>query len=151
MSTQLVKTNKYRNLLGDMFDASTDWFVGLDKTLEELAGKWDTAFEHFHEFPTSTVNRIDETHYVIDVDVAEFEKADLTVKVHGDELFIDGQKTVTEVKDGAEETVTKSLHQRFLLSELLEITDVKLEAGALRISLEALKPIEPPDRILEIH
>jgi HSP20 family molecular chaperone IbpA len=151
MSTQLVKTNRYRNLLEDMFEASTDWFVGFDKTLEELADKWDSAFEHFHEFPISTVNRVDDNHYVIDIDVADFEKSDLTVKIHGDELFVDGHKSSTVKSDGTDETVTKSLHQRFLLSDFLEIKDVKLDQGTLRISLEALTPLEPADRILEIH
>ena len=74
MSTQLVKTNRFRDLFDAMFDASADWFVGVDKTLDELAEKWDSAFEHFHEFPASTVTRVDDQHYTIDLEVEGFAK-----------------------------------------------------------------------------
>ena len=151
MSTQLVKTNRYRNLLDDMFEAGTDWFVGFDKTLDGLAEKWDSAMEHFHEFPASKVSRVDDTHYVIDVNVEDFDKSELNVKLRGDELLIDGEKTVISSKDGVDESVTKSLHQRFLLSERLEITDASLADGSLKISLACQAPTEIHERKLEIH
>lgn len=151
MSTQLVKTNRYRNLLDDMFDAGTDWFVGFDKTLDALADKWDSAMEHFHEFPASTVKRLDDKHYVIDIAVADFDKSDLTVTVRGDELLIDGQKTVISSKDGVDESTTKSLHQRFLLSDRLEVSDATLKDGSLKISLEGVEPVEASEKKLEIH
>ncbi len=151
MSTQLVKTNRYRNLLDDMFEAGTDWFVGFDKTLDGLAEKWDSAMEHFHEFPASKVSRVDDTHYVIDVAVDDFEKSELKVKLRGDELLIDGEKTVISLKDGVDESITKSLHQRFLLSDRLKITDASLKEGSLKISLESKPPVEAAEKMLKIH
>ena len=151
MSTQLVKTNRYRNLLDDMFEAGTDWFVGFDKTLDGLAEKWDSAMEHFHEFPASKVSRVDDTHYVIDVAVDDFDKSELKVKLRGDELLIDGEKTVISSKDGVDESITKSLHQRFLLSDRLKITDASLKDGSLKISLESKAPVEAAEKMLKIH
>lgn len=151
MSTQLVKTNRYRNLLDDMFEAGTDWFVGFDKTLDGLAEKWDSAMEHFHEFPMSKVSQIDDSHYVIDVAVDDFDKSDLKVKIRGDELLIDGEKTVISSKDGVDESITKTLHQRFLLSDRLEITDASLRDGNLKISLESKTPVKAAEKLLEIH
>jgi HSP20 family molecular chaperone IbpA len=151
MSTQLVKTNRYRNLLDDMFEAGTGWFVGFDKTLDGLAEKWDSAMEHFHEFPASKVSRVDDTHYVIDVAVDDFEKSELKVKLRGDELLIDGEKTVISSTDGVDESITKSLHQRFLLSDRLKITDASLKEGSLKISLESKPPVEAAEKMLKIH
>jgi HSP20 family molecular chaperone IbpA len=151
MSTQLVKTNRYRDLFDEMFSAGSDWFVGVDKTLAELSEKWDTAFEHFHEFPTSSVSKIDDNHYAIDVDVKDFEGAELSLRLRGDELLIDGEKKLTSSRDGVEETTTKALHQRFLLADVLEVKDAVIRDGTLHIELACTTPIEAPEKKLEIR
>lgn len=150
MSTQLVKTNRYRDLFDEMFAAGSDWFVGVDKTLAELSEKWDAAFEHFHEFPMSSVTKVDDNHYAIDVDVKDFDKADLQLKIRGDELLIDGEKKMTETVDGVEETTTKALHQRFLLANALEVKEAVVKDGKLHIDLECMTPVVSPEKTVEI-
>ena len=151
MSTQLVKTNRFRDLFDAMFDASADWFVGVDKTLDELAEKWDSAFEHFHEFPASTVTRVDDQHYTIDLEVEGFAKEDLTIKLRGDELLIDGEKKSVSEDDGVEKTRMQSLHQRFLLSDVLEVKDATIKNDVLHITLECMKPAKVEEKLVEIH
>lgn len=150
MSTQLVKTNRYRDLFDEMFAAGSDWFVGVDKTLAELSEKWDAAFEHFHEFPMSSVTKVDGNHYAIDIDVKDFDKSDLSLKVRGDELLIDGEKKLTTTTDGVEEVSTRALHQRFLLADALEVTQATVKDGKLHIDLECAAPMIAPEKTVEI-
>ena len=151
MSTQLVRTNRFRDLFDAMFDASADWFVGVDKTLDELAEKWDSAFEHFHEFPASTVTRVDDQHYTIDLEVEGFAKDDLTITLRGDELLIDGEKKSVSEDDGVEKTRMQTLHQRFLLSDVLEVKDATIKNDVLHITLECMKPVTVEEKHVEIH
>lgn len=151
MSTQLVKTNRFRDLFDAMFDASADWFVGVDKTLDELAEKWDSAFEHFHEFPASTVTRVDDQHYTIDLEVEGFAKEDLTITLRDDELLIDGEKKSVSEDDGVEKTRMQTLHQRFLLSDVLEVKDATIKNDVLHITLECMKPAKVAEKRIEIH
>lgn len=142
MAKTLVRRSNFFEPLERLFDRTTnDWFVGLDRMIEEMSSKWDKALEDFRELPRSAVEKVDEGHYRVTVDVTGFSREDLKVSLVADELRVHGEHK--EELERAEEKTTKqaSFHQSFLIAEGMKVESVKLVEHNLVVELTI--PVKP--------
>lgn len=146
MTSSLLERPRFSQSLRELFDgASRDWFIGVDRMIDEMSRKWDEAMASFNHFPASHVERIDDNHFRIRVHVPGYEKADLEVKiVDEDELVITGRK---ESSSGEREEHS-SFEQRFLLADTAKVDSAKVLDNDLviEVSFQVL-PKAPETRI----
>ena len=142
MAKTLVRRSNFFDPLERLFDRTTnDWFVGLDRMIEEMSAKWDKALEDFRELPRSTVEKVDDGHYRVSVDVAGFTREELKVSLVEDELRVHGEHK-EEKEAGKEKSMKEStFHQSFLIAEGMKVESVKLEGDDLIIELTI--PVKP--------
>lgn len=117
---------------------SHEWFVGLDRMIEQTARKWETALESFHDFPISEVDQIDNDHYVIRVHAPGYDKSELSLHIiNDDELVIAGTTSHGEGSTARR----SSFRQHFLLAETMSVDSARYVDDTLTI--EVSFPKEP--------
>lgn len=99
-------------------------------------------------YPPYNIIKFDDNNYEIEIAVAGFNKAEITVEVDQDQLVIRGQSMTT--RHPAENYIHRGLAARdferaFTLPQYMEVDEVSLTDGILHVKLtlvvpEALKP-----------
>src|SRR4051812_23637525 len=119
-------------------------FVGFDR----LADLLDSAStEAATGYPPYNIERTGENEYRIEIAVAGFKPEDLNIEVKENLLTVQGRKPANEdtrrfLHRGLAE---RNFERRFQLADYVVVSDARLDAGLLQISLkrelpEALKP-----------
>jgi molecular chaperone IbpA len=94
-------------------------------------------------YPPHNIVKYDENHYGIEVAVAGFSKAEITVEVDQDQLTIKGQHgdiendTIQYMHRGI---AARNFEQTFTLAEYMEVKDAEVKDGMLKISIERIVP-----------
>lgn len=147
--------SRYLSPLSELLAEGETWTVGFDKMLDELAERWDTAFEGFNEYPHSNIKKTSADHYRIELDVVGFGKPELKIEVIGDDLIVTGtkeekseEKTDSYLHRGIAE---RSFRQSFMLADYVKVENAKLNNGILEIDLVRNAPEEKKPQAIEIH
>lgn len=149
MGMDLLQRSRFLRPLKSMFDDDVnDWFVGFDKMMDDLATKWDHALDGFSKLPKSIVDQIDEGHYKIEIETPGFAKDQLSVRVIGDQLVVEGVVDEKSEEKDRKEHRHESFVQRFLLAEGMAVDSAKLENGELHIAVTV--PVPPQPGVKEI-
>jgi molecular chaperone IbpA len=173
MANIVKNRSRYLSPLSELLGEGETWTVGFDKMLDELANRWDTAFEGFNEYPHSKIKKTGEDHYRIELDVVGFEKPQLEIEVIGDDLVITGAKEEkfeekadsyqnpgkTEGYLNREKTegylnrgiAARSFRQSFMLADYVKVAKAKLNNGILEIDLVRRVPAEKKPHEIEIQ
>lgn len=139
MSGSLLERPHFLAPLRKIFDDDvTDWFVGFDKMLEDMAHKWDHAFEGFAETPSSRIEKTDERHYRVLVKVPGYAKDEIKVQRIADELVVRGHHETKGEKEKAAREM--SFEQRFYLAEGIHVDAAKLDKDELSIDVSFPEP-----------
>jgi molecular chaperone IbpA len=116
--------------------------IGFDRMFEELARTQEKLTTS--NYPPYNIVRLADTEYAIEVAVAGFEEAELTVEVIDGELVIKG-----EAKERAVENVGNYLHpgiaarnfvRTFALPDDAEVKNATVRNGILRVEVEVFIP-----------
>ncbi|QGG79408.1 Hsp20 family protein [Litorivicinus lipolyticus] len=122
--------------------------VGFDRlaSMLESASRQDVS----SGYPHYNIEITAENSYTISLAVAGFDRAELSLETHRDELLIKGKKALVEDGDTPRNFLHRGIAQRnferkFQLAEHVRVTGANLEHGILHIELvrevpEALKP-----------
>ena len=131
------------------FDVSTlnRSLIGFDTLLEELVGRAN------NNYPPHNVVKYSDDDYEIQIAVTGFAKDNLTVGLDNNHLIVVGAQDVSE----SEECVylhrglaTRDFKVVFPLAEHIEVGDVVIKNGMLRIALTRVVPETLKPRVLEI-
>lgn len=142
MTGTLMERRHFLTPLRSIFsDDVSDWFVGVDRMLEDMAGRWDRAFEHFNEYPMSHVEKTSDGHYRVLVKVPGYDKADLQVQRIDDELVVRGKHEVKDQEDKVERTM--SFEQHFFLAPDITVEAAKFDGGELTVDVAFPEPKAP--------
>lgn len=119
--------------------------IGFDRVFEQIENR---SLGTSNNYPPYNIVKIDDSNYEIELAVAGFSKAEITVEVDQDQLVIRGQSMTTS--HPAENYIHRGLAARdferaFTLPQYMEVGDVQLTNGILHVKLtliipEALKP-----------
>lgn len=147
----LVKSNRFLEPFRDLFDDDVaDWFLGFDHAVERWTDQWDRIFRSNHEYPKTHVDRISDHEYEIRMDVPGFEKKDLEIKMVGDELVIEGQRSEERKEGEGTAERRESFRQSFFMSDDMKVTHAKLENGRLVVDLKCPPPPVLPETKIPI-
>lgn len=144
MTGAMMKRRFFPPLRGIFDDGVTDWFVGVDKVLDDMAARWDHAFASFHDFPSAEIEKIDDTHYRVALKVPGYGRDEITVQRIDDELVIKGEHK-EQTEGGANNT---SFEQHLYLARDLKVEEAKLDADEVRIIVSF--PKEPQSAVEDI-
>jgi molecular chaperone IbpA len=103
-------------------------------------------------YPPHNIVKYDDTHYGIEVAVAGFSKAEITVEVDQDQLTIRGKQSV----DSDEKTylhrglAARDFEQTFTLAEYMNVTGAEVTDGMLKIGIERIIPEALKPRLIEV-
>lgn len=131
-----------------LFHPSLIGFDRLSAVLNELNSRGTFT----PSYPPYNVVKIDENHYIIEMAVAGFSKNQLSVEIQENTL------TVT-AKNEDSSTTTEYVHRgiggraflrKFTLMDYLEVRNVTLKDGMLKIELERVIPEALKPRVIEI-
>lgn len=151
MAKTLVRRSHFFEPLERLFDRTTnDWFIGLDRMIEDMSSKWDRAIDEFRELPHSHVEKVDGNHYRVVVEAAGFTREDLKVSLSGDELRIEGhhKEQVSDKESKSEKS--SDFTQAFLLADGMQVDQVRMEGEQLFIDLSLAKSPEPEVKTFDI-
>ncbi len=148
MTQSLIARHRFLEPLHDLLGADVrDWFVGVDRMIDEMSAKWEDALAGFNGAVHSSIDRVDDTHYRVTVTVPGYAKEDLTVKiVDEDELVISGTRESTE-KD---EERKANFEQRYLLAEHMHVDGAAFADGTLTIDVSFPEPPRAEETLVTI-
>lgn len=142
----LVKTNRFLEPFRDLFDEDvSDWFVGFDHAVQRWTDQWDRIVNNFQESPKTHVERVSDHEYKIRMDLPGWEKKDLEIKMVGDELVIEGERSEERTTGEERGEKRQSFRQSFYLSDDMKVEHAKLENGRLMVDLRCPPPPKPPE------
>lgn len=134
MAGTMMERRHFLTPLRSIFnDDVSDWFVGFDTMLEEMAKKWDHALEGFQDSLVSYVDKQDDRHYRVTMKVPGYAKEELKVERDQDELVIRGHHEMKGDKEKAVREMT--FEQRFYLAQGMHVDAAKLEKDELVIDV----------------
>ncbi len=132
MAGSMMEERHFLAPLRGIFDEDVrGWFVGFDKMMEDMAKRWDHAFEYFNQMPTSRIEKTDERHYKVLLKVPGYAKDEITVQREQDELVVRGHHTMKGDKEKAADD--RSFEQRFYLAPGIHVDGAKLVKDDLTV------------------
>lgn len=151
MAKTLVRRSHFFEPLERLFDRTTnDWFVGLDRMIEDMSTRWDRAIDEFRELPHSHVEKIDPQHYRVLVDAAGYTRAELKVSLIGDELRVEGSHREESSTKETKSEERAEFTQSFLIADGMTVDKVQMDGEQLVIDLSLPKPPEPEVKSFDI-
>ncbi len=121
--------------------------VGFDRIFN------DRFFEtRTNNYPPYNIVKYGENQYGIEVAVAGFDKAEITVEVDQDQLTVKGEKTKdgTEVEYLHRGLAARDFEQTFTLAEYMNVVGAEVKDGMLKIEIERVIPEALKPRQIEI-
>jgi molecular chaperone IbpA len=124
--------------------------IGFDRIFSDVENRFANTVQT--NYPPYNILKHSENNFEIEIAVAGFEKSDITVEVDQDQLIVRGQRT----KD---EDTSKYLHRglaardferSWTLAEHMEVSEVELTNGILRVKITRIVPEELKPRLIPI-
>jgi len=125
-------------LRGIFDDDVTDWFVGFDKMMEDMAKQWDHVFEGFTDSLSTEIKKTDDRHYQVLMKVPGYAKDEIKVQRIEDELVVKGHHEMKGDKEKAGRAM--DFEQRFFLAKDIHVDTAKLEKDELCIEVSFPEP-----------
>lgn len=146
MSGTLMERRFFTPLRSIFDDDVSDWFVGVDRMLDDMAKRWDHAFAAFNEFPSAKVEKQDDTHYRVVMKVPGYAKDEITVKRIDDELVVKG----AHKENGKAGKKDMTFEQHLFLARDLKVDKAKYDNDELRIDVTFPKAAKPHEELIEL-
>jgi molecular chaperone IbpA len=124
--------------------------IGFDRIFSDVENRYANTVQT--NYPPYNILKHSENNFEIEIAVAGFDKSDITVEVDQDQLIVRGQRT----KD---EDTSKYLHRglaardferSWTLAEHMEVSEVELTNGILRVKITRIVPEELKPRLIPI-
>ena len=128
------------------------FFIGFDEQLNQMSKTKET-IKNQSNYPPYNIKTLDETNYLIEIAVSGFKRNDIEIDLLDQVLTVTG-KSGDDTDTGVyifKGLATRAFTRTFTLAELVEVTDVILEDGLLKIYLEHKKPLPAKSRRLTIN
>lgn len=123
--------------------------IGFDKIFDNFESRFANQINN--NYPPYNIEKVGENLYDIVIAVAGFEKEEVAVEVHQDQLIITGEKSVEQ---GLEPEylhrglALRNFVRRFTLAEHMEVIKAEIRNGLLLVQIERKMPEEKkPKRI----
>lgn len=138
-----------------------DPFVALRPFLQSWTVGFDHQFELLQElqksakattYPPYNIREIEEdVKFEIEMAVAGFSKADISISVKDGNLLVEGGSKTTKEEGYVHKGIAaRSFKQSFVLADYVEVTGAELENGILTIKLERQLPDEKKPKVIKI-
>lgn len=101
-------------------------------------------------YPPYNVIKEDEDTYIVELALAGFDKAELTVTTDNGNLIVKGEKEKKETEYAHKGIATRSFTRSFALGEYMEVTGAEFENGMLSITVERIVPEEKKPKSVKI-
>ena len=136
----MTALQSYRHLL-----PQTVGFDHLFSTLDEMMDLKTTSY------PPYNIKKIDDTNYTIEIEIAGFDKDEITIRVEGDKLTVTGESEekndITYLHKGI---ANRNFTLNYTLSDTVVVGDAQFNNGILSIGLENVIPESKKPRLITI-
>lgn len=124
--------------------------IGFDRIFHNAEARFANSVQT--NYPPYNILKHDENNFEIEIAVAGFEKQDITVEVDQDQLIVRGQRTK---EDDSSKYLHRGLAARdfersWTLAEHMQVNEVELTNGILRVKIIRLIPEELKPRLIPI-
>ena len=102
-------------------------------------------------YPPYNIKKIDDEHFVIEMAVAGFGKADLNIELKEDVLTVSGKLDADEKDYIYQGIANRAFTRSFAIDDQIEVKDAELFNGMLRIALERLIPEDKKPKKIDIE
>lgn len=124
--------------------------IGFDRIFNDVETRYANSVQT--NYPPYNILKHDENNFEIEIAVAGFEKSDITVEVDQDQLIVRGQRTK---EDDASKYLHRGLAARdfersWTLAEHMQVNEVELTNGILRVKIIRIVPEELKPRLIPI-
>ena len=152
MAQSLLARHRFLDPLQDLLGNDVrDWFVGVDRMIDDMSRKWEDALAGFNGDVRSSIDRVDDTHYRVTMTVPGYAKEDLTVKVvDEDELVISGARESAEKAEERTAERSAQFEQRYLLAEHMHVDGAAFADGKLTIDVSFPEPPKAKETLVTI-
>lgn len=152
MTTQQFRFNSINKFPNMMDQDMLKFFIGFDAENESIRKSNEAISRNHSNYPPYNIRQFGDTKYVIEIAVAGFKQEDIDVELLNRNLTVVGKTT----EDDTSVYLHKGLASRaftrtFTLAERVEISDVTLQDGLLKIYLNHIVPEELIPKKLEIN
>jgi len=146
----MTKTLTTRTLPGFLTERGIGFNNMFDMFDEALGHAGNTAY------PPYNLIQMDEDNFAVEVALAGFNEADLTITKDGNKLTIDGEKKTQESDAKAEMYLHRGISSRaftreFILAEHVEVTGASMKDGILLVQLQRELPESEKPRTITIN
>lgn len=145
---------KYPNQFSPPFKPEIDRLgIGFEEAFASLHSLVTQAGANPPKYPPYNLRR-KEDHYTIDVALAGFTKAEISVTKKDKTLIIEGSK-LPEVEDPKEEMVYRGMAKRnfslsFALAAYVDVVSAEMKDGVLKVILKQETPEEKKPKVIDI-
>jgi len=156
MDYTLVKNKRSNSFpsITQYFPNLEAWSVGFDREWRLLEEMQNTLMGGTTSYPPYNIKQLSEDSYKIEMAVAGFEKSELRVELHNNQLTIEGSKQSNDELDDFSYVYRgiagRQFRQTFALADHVKVIESDLLNGILSIKLERELPEEKKPRLIEI-
>ena len=129
--------NLYKNAIG--FDAIFDRLREASEALPKVPS-----------YPPYNIKKIDDEHFVIEMAVAGFGKANLDIELKDDTLTITGSHDADEGAYIYQGIANRAFTRKFTLADTVVVKNAELVNGLLKVALERYIPEEKKSKKIDI-
>ncbi len=133
---------------------------GIPESLSRQFIGFDTVLDHFRRanetlakasnYPPYNIKKIDDEHFVIEMAVAGFGKANLDIELKEGELTITGSHEAEENDYIYQGIANRAFTRKFTLADTVVVKNAELVNGLLKIALERYVPEEKKAKKIDI-
>jgi molecular chaperone IbpA len=121
--------------------------IGLDEWFDRV----NSTFDSHSNYPPHNLVKEDSTHFRLELALAGYSKQDVEVSTEWNKLFIEAKKLEEDTQEYIHRGLARrSFNKTFLLSDDVEVSDVKFSDGLLTIHLVRVIPEHQKKKTYEI-
>ena len=130
-------------------DSLARQFIGFDGILDNFRRANETLAKA-QNYPPYNIKKIDDEHFVIEMAVAGFGKAELDIELKEGELTITGNHATEEGDYIHQGIANRAFTRKFTLADTVVVKNAELVNGLLKIALERFIPEEKKAKKIDI-
>jgi molecular chaperone IbpA len=123
--------------------------IGFDTIFERLQAASD-ALPKIPTYPPYNIKKVDDEHFVIEMAVAGFGKANLDIELKNDKLTITGNHDAVDSDYIYQGIANRAFTREFTLADSVVVKNAELVNGLLKIALERYIPEEKKAKKIDI-
>jgi molecular chaperone IbpA len=123
--------------------------IGFDTVLERIREAAET-MPKIPTYPPYNIKKIDDEHFVIEMAVAGFGKANLDIELKDGELTVTGNHETTDSDYVYQGIANRAFTRKFALADTVVVKNAELINGMLKIALERYIPEEKKAKKIDI-